>query len=59
MSATQSALECITQSAVAGIKEVACYLINEHGQEVRITEQMVESAVKLVKERCYVPKVLK
>jgi hypothetical protein len=59
MSAPQTALECITQSAVAGIKEVACYLINEHGQEIKITEQMVDSAVKLVRERCYVPRVLK
>lgn len=59
MSATHNALESITQSAVAGIKEVACYLINEHGQEIKITEQMVDSAVKLVRERCHMPKVLK
>lgn len=52
MSVAHTALECIKQSAVDGIKEVTCYLINEHGQEVKITEQMIQNACKVVRERC-------
>ncbi len=42
-----------------GEKALSCYFINDQGHEVRITEQMIQTACNSLKRRCQLPSTAK